>query len=438
MFTYSINGKKNFIGKSNDLNQLKETIIEEEDISMNEDDILLFYDEKNNLIDTPENFDNYTKNKNNVVIIKIQKKNEEIKNDIEKTEIKNNNDNKMESEINDKIDSQKKKNNFNESDEENKNEDIIKNSYSNEKKEIESNSNIPLINVDLLVETFSKIIDDKLNPLYEQLDEEKKKNEEAFKTLESKLNNSNEIFNKSLENIDSKLKGIITNNSNSQKFEKNLGPDLQNINQIINEINNSYQQEINGVSILIQQTTQSINNYVQNKFKELKEKSPSNFHKIEESINRCNNSLIQQFNKFKKDINTIMEKDNEETIIMEDNNEYSSSQIQNFSQNQNPNNQYQNSNNQYQNSNNQYQNLNNQYRNSGNIPFDNNQNYSSNSNNEEDNKDDDNYDDLKNKIAEIKNVFGNEIDEDTIINCLKKYNGDVDQTINHLLDFNHN
>lgn len=438
MFTYSINGKKNFIGKSNDLNQLKETIIEEEDISMNEDDILLFYDEKNNLIDTPENFDNYTKNKNNVVIIKIQKKNEEIKNDIEKTEIKNNNDNKMESEINDKIDSQKKKNDFNESDEENKNEDIIKNSYSNEKKEIESNSNIPLINVDLLVETFSKIIDDKLNPLYEQLDEEKKKNEEAFKTLESKLNNSNEIFNKSLENIDSKLKGIITNNSNSQKFEKNLGPDLQNINQIINEINNSYQQEINGVSILIQQTTQSINNYVQNKFKELKEKSPSNFHKIEESINRCNNSLIQQFNKFKKDINTIMEKDNEETIIMEDNNEYSSSQIQNFSQNQNPNNQYQNSNNQYQNSNNQYQNLNNQYRNSGNIPFDNNQNYSSNSNNEEDNKDDDNYDDLKNKIAEIKNVFGNEIDEDTIINCLKKYNGDVDQTINHLLDFNHN
>ena len=438
MFTYSINGKKNFIGKSNDLNQLKETIIEEEDISMNEDDILLFYDEKNNLIDTPENFDNYTKNKNNVVIIKIQKKNEEIKNDIEKTEIKNNNDNKMESEINDKIDSQKKKNDFNESDEENKNEDIIKNSYSNEKKEIESNSNIPLINVDLLVETFSKIIDDKLNPLYEQLDEEKKKNEEAFKTLESKLNNSNEIFNKSLENIDSKLKEIITNNSNSQKFEKNLGPDLQNINQIINEINNSYQQEINGVSILIQQTTQSINNYVQNKFKELKEKSPSNFHKIEESINRCNNSLIQQFNKFKKDINTIMEKDNEETIIMEDNNEYSSSQIQNFSQNQNPNNQYQNSNNQYQNSNNQYQNLNNQYRNSGNIPFDNNQNYSSNSNNEEDNKDDDNYDDLKNKIAEIKNVFGNEIDEDTIINCLKKYNGDVDQTINHLLDFNHN
>lgn len=438
MFTYSINGKKNFIGKSNDLNQLKETIIEEEDISMNEDDILLFYDEKNNLIDTPENFDNYTKNKNNVVIIKIQKKNEEIKNDIEKTEIKNNNDNKMESEINDKIDSQKKKNNFNESDEENKNEDIIKNSYSNEKKEIESNSNIPLINVDLLVETFSKIIDDKLNPLYEQLDEEKKKNEEAFKTLESKLNNSNEIFNKSLENIDSKLKGIITNNSNSQKFEKNLGPDLQNINQIINEINNSYQQEINGVSILIQQTTQSINNYVQNKFKELKEKSPSNFHKIEESINRCNNSLIQQFNKFKKDINTIMEKDNEETIIMEDNNEYSSSQIQNFSQNQNPNNQYQNSNNQYQNSNNQYQNSNNQYRNSGNIPFDNNQNNSSNSNNDEDNKDDDNYDDLKNKIAEIKNVFGNEIDEDTIINCLKKYNGDVDQTINHLLDFNHN
>ena len=69
----------------------------------------------------------------------------------------------------------KKKNDFNESDEENKNEDIIKNSYSNEKKEIESNSNIPLINVDLLVETFSKIIDDKLNPLYEQLDEEKKK-----------------------------------------------------------------------------------------------------------------------------------------------------------------------------------------------------------------------------------------------------------------------
>ena len=438
MFTYSINGKKNFIGKSNDLNQLKETIIEEEDISMNEDDILLFYDEKNNLIDTPENFDNYTKNKNNVVIIKIQKKNEEIKNDIEKTEIKNNNDNKMESEINDKIDSQKKKNDFNESDEENKNEDIIKNSYSNEKKEIESNSNIPLINVDLLVETFSKIIDDKLNPLYEQLDEEKKKNEEAFKTLESKLNNSNEIFNKSLENIDSKLKGIITNNSNSQKFEKNLGPDLQNINQIINEINNSYQQEINGVSILIQQTTQSINNYVQNKFKELKEKSPSNFHKIEESINRCNNSLIQQFNKFKKDINTIMEKDNEETIIMEDNNEYSSYQTQNFSQNQNPNNQYQNSNNQYQNSNNQYQNSNNQYRNSGNIPFDNNQNNSSNSNNDEDNKDDDNYDDLKNKIAEIKNVFGNEIDEDTIINYLKKYNGDVDQTINHLLDFNHN
>lgn len=158
----------------------------------------------------------------------------------------------------------------------------------------------------------------------------RKKNEEAFKTLESKLNNSNEIFNKSLENIDSKLKGIITNNSNSQKFEKNLGPDLQNINQIINEINNSYQQEINGVSILIQQTTQSINNYVQNKFKELKEKSPSNFHKIEESINRCNNSLIQQFNKFKKDINTIMEKDNEETIIMEDNNEYSSYQTQNF------------------------------------------------------------------------------------------------------------
>ena len=438
MFTYSINGKKNFIGKSNDLNQLKETIIEEEDISMNEDDILLFYDEKNNLIDTPENFDNYTKNKNNVVIIKIQKKNEEIKNDIEKTEIKNNNDNKMESEINDKIDSQKKKNDFNESDEENKNEDIIKNSYSNEKKEIESNSNIPLINVDLLVETFSKIIDDKLNPLYEQLDEEKKKNEEAFKTLESKLNNSNEIFNKSLENIDSKLKGIITNNSNSQKFEKNLGPDLQNINQIINEINNSYQQEINGVSILIQQTTQSINNYVQNKFKELKEKSPSNFHKIEESINRCNNSLIQQFNKFKKDINTIMEKDNEETIIMEDNNEYSSYQTQNLSQNQNPNNQYQNSNNQYQNSNNQYQNSNNQYRNSGNIPFDNNQNNSSNSNNDEDNKDDDNYDDLKNKIAEIKNVFGNEIDDDTIINYLKKYNGDVDQTINHLLDFNHN
>lgn len=122
---------------------------------MNEDDILLFYDEKNNLIDTPENFDNYTKNKNNVVIIKIQKKNEEIKNDIEKTEIKNNNDNKMKSEINDKIDSQKK-NDFNESDEENKNEDIIKNSYSNEKKEIESNSNIPLINVDLLVETFQK------------------------------------------------------------------------------------------------------------------------------------------------------------------------------------------------------------------------------------------------------------------------------------------
>ena len=181
MFTYSINGKKNFIGKSNDLNQLKETIIEEEDISMNEDDILLFYDEKNNLIDTPENFDNYTKNKNNVVIIKIQKKNEEIKNDIEKTEIKNNNDNKMESKINDKIDSQKKKNDFNESDEENKNEDIIKNSYSNEKKEIESNSNIPLINVDLLVETFSKIIDDKLNPLYEQLDEEKKKMKKHLK-----------------------------------------------------------------------------------------------------------------------------------------------------------------------------------------------------------------------------------------------------------------
>ena len=438
MFTYSINGKKNFIGKSNDLNQLKETIIEEEDISMNEDDILLFYDEKNNLIDTPENFDNYTKNKNNVVIIKIQKKNEEIKNDIEKTEIKNNNDNKMESEINDKIDSQKKKNDFNESDEENKNEDIIKNSYSNEKKEIESNSNIPLINVDLLVETFSKIIDDKLNPLYEQLDEEKKKNEEAFKTLESKLNNSNEIFNKSLENIDSKLKGIITNNSNSQKFEKNLGPDLQNINQIINEINNSYQQEINGVSILIQQTTQSINNYVQNKFKELKEKSPSNFHKIEESINRCNNSLIQQFNKFKKDINTIMEKDNEETIIMEDNNEYSSSQTQNFSQKQNSQYQYQNPNNQYQNPNNQYQNSNNQYRNSGNIPFDNNQNNSSNSNNDEDNKDDDNNDDLKNKIDEIKNYIGNEIDDDTIIKSLKKYNGDIEQTVNHLLDFNHN
>ena len=402
MFTYSINGKKNFIGKSNDLNQLKETIIEEEDISMNEDDILLFYDEKNNLIDTPENFDNYTKNKNNVVIIKIQKKNEEIKN------------------------------------EENKNEDIIKNSYSNEKKEIESNSNIPLINVDLLVETFSKIIDDKLNPLYEQLDEEKKKNEEAFKTLESKLNNSNEIFNKSLENIDSKLKGIITNNSNSQKFEKNLGPDLQNINQIINEINNSYQQEINGVSILIQQTTQSINNYVQNKFKELKEKSPSNFHKIEESINRCNNSLIQQFNKFKKDINTIMEKDNEETIIMEDNNEYSSSQTQNFSQKQNSQYQYQNPNNQYQNPNNQYQNSNNQYRNSGNIPFDNNQNNSSNSNNDEDNKDDDNNDDLKNKIDEIKNYIGNEIDDDTIIKSLKKYNGDIEQTVNHLLDFNHN
>ena len=91
-----------------------------------------------------------------------------------------------------------------------------------------------------------------------------------------------------------------------------------------------------------------------------------------------------------------------------------------------------------QNPNNQYQNSNNQYRNSGNIPFDNNQNNSSNSNNDEDNKDDDNNDDLKNKIDEIKNYIGNEIDDDTIIKSLKKYNGDIEQTVNHLLDFNHN
>ena len=75
MFTYEFNGNKNFISKSDNFKELKESIIDEDMITMTENDIMLFYDQENKLINTIEDFNIYTKSKDNVVIVKIQNKN---------------------------------------------------------------------------------------------------------------------------------------------------------------------------------------------------------------------------------------------------------------------------------------------------------------------------------------------------------------------------
>ena len=485
MITYSLNGKKNFVSKPNNLDKFKEAILEEDMLTMKENEIMLFYDKDNNLINSNEELNNYTTSKDNIVFVKIQDKNEMKKNNRQKKEKENNDDIKSEPEIVDnKIEKQKKKD-FDEPKEEikneNKNEDIIKNSYINDEKEIKSNSNIPLIDIDLLVESISKLIDEKLKPLYDQLNEEKTKNGEKYKKLETQLNNSNANFNKSLENIDSKLNDIINNYNKSPKIDTNLGPDLQNINSIIKDINLSYQQEIKGVSDLIRNTTQSVNNFVSTKFKELKEKSPSNFQKIEESIDRCNKSLLQQFEKFKKDVNLLIGKENDD-IIAEDENENNTqnlnSEIQNqYSGNQNQNsgrqNQYSGSQNQYSGNQNQYsgnQNQDsrrqNQYSGSQNKysgnqnQFSGNQNqdsrrqnqysgnqnqYSENQNlnypsldNNQSNNSRDTYRNLSNlndeheeKINQIKEFFPDK-DENDIIRILKQHNWNVDSAIDYL------
>ena len=420
MLNYSFNGEKNFISIPK-FEQLKEMLLEEIEYNLKDNEELALFDHNNNLLETKEQYNAFQKENNNCITVKVMDKDEIMKfkkkpekkqKDIpipEKIEKKEQIPEKVKKPENN-IEKKQSQNIDNKKENKNKKEKIKDDNIE------ENNSNS--INTDLLIDEISTIMDSKLKPFYDKLEEEKLKREEQFQKIENQLNQSNENVNKSLNNVQSKLTSAI-NNYNMKMQESNLNENSDNINNLINELKDS--NVINTLKNSIHNLKDNMNNCILAQIKDFKKNIPQNFKETEKTIDECYKNLVGQFNNYLEVMNSIENKKSNDKIEYEENSNdvYKDEE----EDNNNNNNNYDYNNNNYDDNNNSHDNNNNDY------DYNNNdQGVHKNNDYYEEENDNDNYD-----IKELQEMFKDR-DESELRDALRRSNGNFDQAANLLLN----
>jgi hypothetical protein len=195
------------------------------------------------------------------------------------------------------------------------------------------------------------------------------------------------------------------------KMLYNLNVDLDNINNIINELNDS--EEIHILQNSIHNLHDNMNNSIVQLFKDLINNILQLFKETENTIDGCNKNLIEQFNKYLEDINSIENKNSNDKIEYEEN----SNNVYKYEEEDNNNN-----------NNNNYDYNNNNYGDNNNSHDNNNNDYDNNNDSYKEENDNDNY-----VFNELKEMFQNK-DESELRDALRRSNGNFDQALNLLLN----
>ena len=164
-----------------------------------------------------------------------------------------------------------------------------------------------------LLKKVTNIFETKIQLLFDKIEEEKKIRENQIKGLEEKMKEYDESNKKILNEI------LLLLNNKDNKEDNLNNKNENNVNKIISELSLT-EEESNKVSNSINKLHNTINNFVIEQSKNNKIIS-SNINLLENTFEKCNENITNEFTNFDKNINVENDKGNNENETTEINNE---------------------------------------------------------------------------------------------------------------------
>ena len=309
---YTYEEKKHFLYSTSNLKELIESIIDEQCLELNENEIIGIYELNDNPIKNEDEYQEFLKNEDLKLKIKIEKKDErEFLNVLQKID---ENESIEKINDNDKI--------FEENDEKNNNDKIFEDEQSNnnnndkmfEDEQLNNNNNDKMFKEEKIND---KIFEDNVNDdsnnfniiNFVNEDNEKKNkilNDSSFENLNKKFDNFMKIFNqekeirnKQIDDLNNNLRKSIENLEKKLNEKNDNGYDNDNITFLNNNISNIISQKFSSFQNTLIETIINNNSQINQYFKNIDSKI-NDYLNINHNQNENNNN-----NNYEKNLKNI-------------------------------------------------------------------------------------------------------------------------------------